>query len=580
MTTNETNCPSRGTPITVSRRRLLVMGLGGIAATAAVGLLGACGAATTPATAPATPAAGVGAPAPGAAPTAANTPMAAAPAATASPAVARYSYAPNTGKQRDALVVGVNGLPGGMDPPAELSNVGTRVTYNVYDTLIRRDFLDNNKLVPALAASWQRQGDTVMELSLRQGVTFHNGDPLTAEDVKYTFDRITKPGSKLSEAQGYFSTFKSVDVINPGTVRIETKLPDPLIEQRLASWASWIVPKAYIERVGDEEFAKNGIGTGPYKIVKLAPKDRLILERFDGYWEAKPPVKQLTFQVIPENATRATALINGEVSIITNIPPDQVKTLQGAPNVEIRDIPLANVHVIYYNTRHPALKNEKLRQALNLGIDRKLLIDTIWNGKAIQMRSHQFEEYGPLYNPNRPYTPYDPVRAKQLVAEAGYDGTPITYRTQGDYYTNGLQAAEAIVAMWQAIGVKAEVKQVGSGDKVVPAEVMVANWSNSSRLADPDGSLWVAWGKSSSTQKNYWTPADSEFNRLGEAARATLDQRTRYDAYQKMLDIWEKEAPGTVLYVPIENYGVSKDVNWSPYPFYYTDFRAYNLSFQ
>lgn len=573
--------PARKIPApALTRRRLVTLGAGTLAAAAAVGLLGACGTAA-PSTPPPTPSSGgaAGAASP-AGPVASSPAVVASPSTAAATSGSRYTYAPKTGKARDALVVGVNGLPGGIDPPAELSNVGTRVTYNVYDTLIRRDFLDNNKLKPALATSWQRQGDTVLELKLRAGVTFHNGDPLTADDVKYTFDRITKPGSKLSEAQGYFSTFKSVDVVDPGTVRIETTQPDPLIEQRLASWASWIVPKAYIERIGDEEFAKKGVGTGPYKIASLAPKDRLVLERFDGYWEDKPPVKQLTFRVIPENATRATALINNEVSIITNIPPDQVKTLRDASNVEIRDIPLANVHVIYYNTRHPVLKNEKLRQALNLGIDRKLLIDTIWNGKAIQMRSHQFEEYGALYNASRPFTPYDAAKAKALVAESGYDGSTITYRTQGDYYTNGLQAAEAIVAMWQAIGVKAEVKQVGSGDKIVPAELMVANWSNSSRLADPDGSLWVAWGKSSSFQKKYWTPADPEFNRLGEAARSTLDQRFRYDAYQKMLDIWEREAPGTVLYVPIENYGVNKDVNWSPYPFYYTDFRAYNLSFQ
>lgn len=564
----------------LSRRRFLVLGLGGLAATATLGLLSACGTAQAPATSPAGNAAGASASNPTAAGASRTTTSSGSPVVGGGVGPRRYTYAPKTGKTRDALVVGVNGLPGGMDPPNELSNVGTRVTYNVYDTLIRRDFLDNNKLVPALATSWQRQGDTALELKLRAGVTFHNGDPLTADDVKYTFDRITKPGSKLSEAQGYFSTFKSVDVVDPGTVRIETKQPDPLIEQRLASWASWIVPKNYIERVGDEEFAKNGVGTGPFKIAKLAPKDRLLLERFDGYWDAKPPVNRLTFQVIPENATRVTALINGEVSIITNIPPDQVQTLQSSPAVEIRDIPLANVHVIYYNTKHPVLKSEKLRQALNLGIDRKLLIDTIWNGKAIQMRSHQFEEYGALYNPNRPFTPYDPVKARALVVESGYDGATITYRTQGDYYTNGLQAAEAIVAMWQAIGVKAEVKQVASGDKVVPAELMVANWSNSSRLADPDGSLWVAWGQDSSFQKKYWTPTDPAFNQLGVAARTTLDQRTRYDAYQKMLDIWEREAPGTVLYVPIENYGVNKAVNWSPYPFYYTDFRVYNLSFQ
>jgi peptide/nickel transport system substrate-binding protein len=273
-----------------------------------------------------------------------------------------------------------------------------------------------------------------------------------------------------------------------------------------------------------------------------------------------------------------TALLNGEAQIITNIPPDQVKTLSEAPNVEVRDVPLANMHVLRYNTKHPVMKSEKLRQALNLGIDRKLLVDTLWNGRAVLTRGHQFDEYGQLYNANRPFLPFDVAKAKQLVAESGYKGETITYRTQGDYYTNGMAAGQAIIAMWKEIGVKAEIMLVTAGDKEDPATSMVVNWSNSSVLADPDGAFWRTWGKETSVQKTYWTP-DPSFNTLGEEARTILDVKKRYENYQKMYDIWEREAPGTVLYIPVENYGVSKDVNWSPYPFYYMDLRAYNLSF-
>jgi peptide/nickel transport system substrate-binding protein len=162
----------------LTRRRFLALGLGGLTATTVASLLAACGGGDP------TPQAGTSA-----------TPNPAAAPGTAATPTGGYTYAPKTGKTREALVVGVQGLPGGMDPADELSNVGTRVTYNVYDTLIRRDFLDNNKLVPALARSWQRQGDTALELKLREGVTFHNGDPLTAADVKFTFDRITAPDS-------------------------------------------------------------------------------------------------------------------------------------------------------------------------------------------------------------------------------------------------------------------------------------------------------------------------------------------------------------------------------------------------
>jgi len=479
---------------------------------------------------------------------------------------------------RDELLVGVQGLPGGMDPAAELSNVGTRVTYNVYDTLIRRNFLNNNVLEPALATSWERIDDLTLELKLREGVTFHNGEPFGADDVKFTFDRFKNDDSAAASAKGYFSTFDTIEVVDDLTVRIHTLAPDPLIENRLSSWASWIVPKDYIEANGEEEFARNGIGTGPYMIAEYEPSDVLSLDVYENYWEELPPINRLTFRVIPEASTRVTALINGEVDIITNIPPDQVAALDAADNVEVRSIPLANMHVLRYNTNNPVLADKKLRQAMNLAIDRQLLIDTLWGGEAVPLRGHQFEEYGDMFNSDRPYTAYHPERAKQLVAESDYNGEVINYETEANYYTNGLAAGQAIVEMWKAVGINAEIRLRQPGESIPAEESMVANWSNSSVLADPDGTLWRSWGDLSSLQRNYWTPP-AEFNELGNEARSTLDKETRYNDYQRMLDIFEEEAPGTVLYVPIEKYGVAKDVQWTPYSFYYTDFRAYNLGF-
>lgn len=567
-------------PSSFTRRRLLVGGLTGLAATLAAPLLAACGGAPpSPTAAPAVKATTVPTGAAAKLQATAGVAPAAATTTAAGQGSYRYTYAPKTDKTRERMAVGIQGLPSGLDPANELGNVGTRVYYSIYDTLLRRDFFDNNKLKPALATAWKRTSDTVMEITLRQGVVFHNGDPMTAEDVKYTFDRFLKPDTAFVEARGYFINVQEVQVIDPQTIRFITKQPDPLLEQRLASWASWIVPKNHIQKIGgDKEFALKPVGTGPFKVAKFSADTELVLERHEGYWEEKPPLKQLTYRIIPENAARVTALLNDEVQIITNIPPDQVKTLTDSPNVEVRDVPLANMHVLRYNTKHAVLKSDKLRTAMNLGINRKLLVDTLWNGRAVLTRGHQFDEYGPLYNANRPYLPFDPEKAKALVAESGYKGETITYRTQGDYYTNGMAAGQAIISMWKDIGLKAEIMLVTAGDKEDPATSMVANWSNSSVLADPDGAFWRTWGKETSVQKNYWTP-DSEFNKLGEEARTILDAKKRYENYQKMYDIWEREAPGTVLYIPVENYGVSKDVNWSPYPFYYADFRAYNLSF-
>jgi peptide/nickel transport system substrate-binding protein len=488
------------------------------------------------------------------------------------------NYVPVTGIEREELIIGVQGLSPTLDPPRELSNVGTRITYTPYDMLIRRDFLNDNEHVPSLATSWEQISETEVVLQLRQNVTFHDGSPFTADDVVFTFDRLfTAPeDSDLVEAGSYFSSFASVEKIDDFSVRILTNGPDPLIIKRLASWGSWIVSKSYIGSVGEEEYLRTGMGTGPFKFVSFDPDNELVLERYDGYWGEAPTVKKITFRVIPEVAARVTALVNEEVHIITNVPPDQVTNLAESEEVNVLDVPLANVHVLVYNINNPLLQDKKLRQALNLGIDRQLIIDAIWGGNAIPKRGHQFEEYGALYNPDRPLTPYDPEAAKQLLAESSYNGEEIPYQLQAGYYTNGEQVGQAIVQMWQDIGINAKVQI--SEESITGPDRVVHTWSNSSRLADPDGCLWLLWGANGPIQASYWTAPD-EFNRLGEEARTSLDEQVRYDDYQKMLDIWEDEAPGTVLYDPVEFYGVNASVNWNPYSFYYMDFRTYNLSF-
>ena len=500
------------------------------------------------------------------------------PAAATFESTPEGNFVPQTGIEREELIIGVQGLPASLDPAQELSNVGSRVNWTPYDTLIRRDFLNNNVNVPHLAESWVRTSDTVLELKLREGVTFHDGSPFTADDVVFTFDRLfnATEDSGLIEAGNYFSTFERVEKIDDFNVRITTTQPDPVLLNRLASWGSWIVSKNYIETVGQDEFERTGLGTGPFKFVSFTPDNEIVLERYDGYWGELPPVKRVVFRVIPEIAARVTALVNDEVQLITNIPPDQVATIEENDNVEVRDVVLSNVHVLVYNTHKPGLSDKKFRQALNYSIDRQLLIDTLWSGTARAKQGHQFEEYGALFNADRPFTAYDPERAAQLLAESSYAGETIKFQTRDGYYTLSVEAAQAIVPMWQELGITAEV-QIYEGSLEID-EKSVTTWSNSSILADPEGSLVRAWGPGSARQSDEWT-AHEGFNALAEQARTTLDEQERFDLYQQLLDIWEDEAPGTVLYDPAEFYGVSKSVNWNPYPLYNMDLRAYNLSF-
>jgi peptide/nickel transport system substrate-binding protein len=159
------------------------------------------------------------------------------------------------------------------------------------------------------------------------------------------------------------------------------------------------------------------------------------------------------------------------------------------------------------------------------------------------------------------------------VSESGYEGEKIVVRSGASYYTNGAEAAQAIVQMWQDVGINAEVEITEDTTASGPEAMQVNNWSNSSFVADPDGAFWLRWGEPTPVQRDFWTPENARFNELGNAARETLDVDFRYEAYQEKLDIFEDEAPGTVLYIPIENYGVRSNVEWLPYSFYYMDLR-------
>ena len=495
-------------------------------------------------------------------------------------------------QERPDLVVGVADLPATLEPGNELSNVGTRVNYSVFDTLIRRDFLSaegggGSTLVPSLATEWTRIDDLTLEVKLRDDVTFHNGAPLTAEDVVFTFspDRLSGENAVLTEGPAYFSVLAEVKAIDAHTVHFITKAPDPLLEHRLSSWASWIVNKADWEAKAatDGGIPMFPVGTGPFMLDEYKADESIRLVAFDDYFGGLPTAATVTFREIPEPSTRVAGLVSGEFDIITNVAPDQIPQINGYDDIETRSVVLANSHVLAYSTQDPVMKDARVRQAMNLAIDRQLLNEALWGGRAVVPNGHQYPEFGDMYNPDHKGLEYNPERAKELLAEAGYDGGLIRYTTQPNYYLNALPAAQAIVEMWKAVGLNVELNVVENYTGLDMANLQVRTWSNSTRYPDPVGGLWNLWGPFGGPQRGAGNWAGTEnlerFNELGRIIESTVDLETRQAAAWEMLEIWEKDAPGTILYQPLETYGVSKDINWQPYTFYYMDLRPYNLSF-
>jgi peptide/nickel transport system substrate-binding protein len=486
------------------------------------------------------------------------------------------------------LRVGAQNMPPYLDPGKDHTNVGSQFYTSVFDTLIGKDpTSQGNVFVPGLAVSWKLVSPTVMELKLRQGVKFQNGDPLTADDVVFSLMRSLDPSyapyKRLRDRLGNFTLAEKVD---DETVRIHAARPEPLWETLLSMQQAMIVPKNYImglsgdpnaAEVSDyDAFGLAPVGTGPYKVARLVPGDVVELARFDEFWGEKAPYEKVTLRGIPEMASRITALRNDEVDLITNIPPDQVATVESDPSLKVEGETTAVFHLVIYNTQNPVMRDKRLRQALNLAIDRDTLNQALWQGKGAVPSTYTLPQFGDLYTPELKTFAYDPERAKELVKESGYDGTEIVYDTPSTYYTNGLLAAQAIREMWAAVGVKMSVNVLERWNGADPA-MMARNWSNPMYFADPAGMFGAMWAPGAASEVEGRFKPDDEYKALWESFRFSTGLAERKAAYAKLMERIADDPPFLLLYQPYEAYAMKKTLNWKPLPGhvpYVLDFRA------
>lgn len=499
---------------------------------------------------------------------------------------------------RPDLIVAVNKLPRALEPAMKTGNIDVRVNYNIFDTLIRRDFIHQHKtgevrLVPGLATAWRRISPTTLELDLRQGVKFHDGREFTADDVLFSFgeERVYGKKAPVRRARLFIGNLDRIEKLGPYKVRFVMKSPDPIMEHRLAGYTSWIVSKAAHEAhrkegQSTEEWMNNAIrkltwnpvGTGPYKFEEYVAGDKVTLVANDEHFVGKPQAKSLTFKAVPEVSARLAGLVSGEFDMVVEIPPDQIPVLERYDDIKPASVVLENSHVITFNTQHPIMKDKKLRQALSLAIDRKKLIDTLWRGKTMTPNGNQMSTFGEYYIEDFPPFAYDPERAKKLIAESSYDGTIVEYRIIPNYYTNSMEAAQIIQEMWKTVGFNMKITAVENWKAVRAEGAAMYPWSNTFRYPEPIGQIHMSWGPGAAIQRKYkfWS-GTPEFNELAGSLTSTMDVDTRKRDFRRMMEIFREEVPGTLLYNPLSTYAMRQGIEFTPYSLYYMDFRADNL---
>jgi peptide/nickel transport system substrate-binding protein len=259
---------------------------------------------------------------------------------------------------RPDMVVAVQKLPPNLEPMADNSNVHARIIRNLGDRLLLIDYKDNFKIIPNLAESWKRIDDRTIEFKLRKGVKFHDGNELTAEDVAFSFgnDRLFHEERGLTTTKPFLGNIEVPKVIDDYTVRIRSKQPDPLLEKRVAIYKSEIVSRKAFEKVGDwQKWTLQTVASGPYKLVEFKTGDYIKLVAHDDYWGPKAPAKSITFKAVPEVAARIAGLKTGEFHIITEIPPDQLKSIEAAEDCAAVGGPIPNIRSVNFDTTNPIL---------------------------------------------------------------------------------------------------------------------------------------------------------------------------------------------------------------------------------
>ena len=483
------------------------------------------------------------------------------------------------------LVVGIQVTPRSLEPLREFSNVAWRVGYNIFESLLGIDYKNGLAVVPALAESHRRISPTVIEFTLKDGVRFHDGEVMTAEDVVFSFgpERMTGDKAPGRAVAGVFvGTVARVEAVDRRTVRFVTRTTDPLIEQRLAGWGAQIISrKAFLAAPSFEAWERNPVGTGPFRVKDFRIDERCTLEAHRDYHGGRPPVDEIQFRAMPELAARMNALATGEADIVTEVSLDQAPNIETMAGRHLVGGPILNLRALVFDKQHPQLADPRMRRALSLAIDRKTIVEGLYGGRTVARTTQMHPAFGALYDAARPGSAFDPALTRKLLAEAGYKGEPIPYRTHASYYTQQVQTAQVLVEMWREAGIKVDLQVRENWQQIYDTSSPrgIRDWSNSILFQDPVGTLVRLYGPAGSVQNvtREWTSA--AFNEAAAVLETSLDVAERRRAYNRLLDIYEVEdPPGCTLHDLVMFYGKKRSVNWTPYPVESMDFGPGNLS--
>lgn len=464
------------------------------------------------------------------------------------------------------ITVAMPSEPATLDPMKSSTRYNHTFNANMFEALYIRN--SRAELVPGLAESVSVSPDGLTyTFKLRKGVKFHDGSTMTAEDVKFSMDRATNPATK-NPLGAYLKSVDKTEIADPDTIVIKLKERDAIFLKKLA-FAGWVIPEKYFRSVGEEGFAKKPVGTGPFKFKSRAINEYIELEANEQHWATVPKVKTLIYRTIPEDAVRLAQLQTGEVDIATEMPPALLGRINAIKGVKALSHPSGAAYWLMLNVKgapkDSPLQNVKVRQALNYAVDKQGIIKGVLKGQATALGGTMVSSVTSPDASLQPY-PYDPAKAKRLLAEAGYPhGFKMDMYGSVGRYTLDKDISLAIANNLKAVGVDVDLKLWESSkwvQELTKHTMPMTYMEFGNTIFDPEGlMIWATHSKA------FWSfYGNPQVDKMIEESTAITDPRQRDAHFHNIDRVLHNEASQVFLWESKILIGVKDKLNWQPAP--------------
>lgn len=480
------------------------------------------------------------------------------------------------------LRIALSSEPTAIDPHFHNLSPNNQIAQHIFDPLVKQD--EQQNLMPGLAVSWEPLDELTWEFRLREGVTWHDGEAFTAEDVAFTLARAPEVPNSPSSFASYINHITDVEIVDDHTIRLSTASPFPLMATYLSSFV--IIAEHAADGATTEDFNAGtaAIGTGPYRFVEFVPGERIVLEANPDYWGEVEPWEQVIFRPISSSASRVAALLSGDVDVIEEVPTADIAQLRDDDRVRVASAPSNRVIYLHLDsdrdeTPHVTakdgsaipnpLKIRDVREALSIAINREAIVERVMEGVAIsagQLLPDGFQGT----SENLPPPDYDPEGAQSLLSEAGYpDGFRITLHGPNDRYINDADVAQAVAQMWSRIGLDVSVDTMprsvyfGRASALEFSAMLVGWGATTGETSSPLVNLLATFDRDSGRgAANRGRFSNAEMDALLDEALATVDDNQRNALLAQASEVAMREVGLIPLHFEVSSWGLRQDLDY------------------